>query len=1132
MAALLRELRKDLERAVILARRAAVEGAEKAVMALAVHEARPYGAMSEAQKKLRNRLRAHGRQLGDALDGKKEIQEIEHVVAECAYEHWHRMLFARFLAENDLLIHPQYGAPISLEECRGLARSRGIGWVELAAEYAEGMLPQIFRRGDPMLEVVLPPESRHELEELLEGLPREVFIADDSLGWTYQFWQTEVKERVNRSGRKIGSDELAPVTQLFTEDYMVLFLLHNTLGAWWVAKCCPEGVVAESEEEARAVCALPGVEWTYLRFVQDEGTGRWWPAAGAFEGWPRAARDVTVLDPCMGSGHFLVFALPILAAFRLAEEELSREDAIGVVLRDNLFGLELDARCTQIAAFNLALAAWKAVGYRPLPALNLACSGSGIRARESEWVRLSGADTRLASAMREMYRLFKDAPILGSLIDPRRVNGDLFKAQFDEFQPLLEQAIGAESTDPDVLELAVTAQGLVHATRLLSNRFTLIATNVPYLARGKQDERLKAFCDTAHPRAKADLSTAFIERCCRWCLPAGTVSVVTPQNSLFLGAYKHFRKHLLSELTWRVTARLGPAAFQDMNFWAATTAMIVVGNEQPVPASRMALFDVSGPRDPAEKAGLIRNVSVESLIQSDQLQNPDCRIASVKAGGALLSTVAQGFQGVATGDYSHFGRCFWELPRRTEEWEFQQSTVIESAPYAGREHMLLWEDGRGALASNEGARIQGLEALGRLGIVVSQMNQLPVTLYTGELFDNNCSAVVVKDPDCLAAVWAFCSSPEYRRAIREIDQTVKVTNATLTKVVFDRSRWERVASETYPAGIPKPASADPTQWLFVGMPQDSEDPLQVAVARLLGYQWPRQTGSSFHECPAVPLDRLVGHADDDGIVCLTGFHQKGGAGDRLRSLLADAFGGAWSARRHDELLAQAGYVRKSLEDWLLDGFFEHHCQLFHQRPFVWQIWDGRRDGFAALVNYHRLAAPNGRGRRLLEKLAHTYLGDWITRQRADQRAGVAGADARLAAAQHLQGELEKISEGEPPYDIFVRWKPLHEQPIGWEPDLNDGVRINIRPFMMAKTLGARGKKSCILRVAPSINWQKDRGTEPERPREDFPWFWSWDGETQDFEGGREYDGARWNDLHYTRAFKQAARERHARTKSR
>ncbi len=136
-----------------------------------------------------------------------------------------------------------------------------------------------------------------------------------------------------------------------------------------------------------------------------------------------------------------------------------------------------------------------------------------------------------------------------------------------------------------------------------------------------------------------------------------------------------------------------------------------------------------------------------------------------------------------------------------------------------------------------------------------------------------------------------------------------------------------------------------------------------------------------------------------------------------------------------------------------------------------------------------------------------------------------GADARLAAALTLKAELEKILEGEPPYDLFIRWKPLHEQPIGWEPDINDGVRLNIRPFLLARDVGRKG--AGLLRFKPNIKWGKDRGKEPQRPKDEFPWFWSWDEKTQDFAGGKEFDGKRWNGLHYTRAFKQAARNRAA-----
>ena len=92
------------------------------------------------------------------------------------------------------------------------------------------------------------------------------------------------------------------------------------------------------------------------------------------------------------------------------------------------------------------------------------------------------------------------------------------------------------------------------------------------------------------------------------------------------------------------------------------------------------------------------------------------------------------------------------------------------------------------------------------------------------------------------------------------------------------------------------------------------------------------------------------------------------------------------------------------------------------------------------MNYHQLTHAN------LEKLTYAYLGDWIRRQQAAVDAGEAGSDARLQAAKQLQARLKLILEGEPPYDLFVRWKPLSKQAIGWHPDINDGVRMNIRPF--------------------------------------------------------------------------------------
>jgi hypothetical protein len=394
------------------------------------------------------------------------------------------------------------------------------------------------------------------------------------------------------------------------------------------------------------------------------------------------------------------------------------------------------------------------------------------------------------------------------------------------------------------------------------------------------------------------------------------------------------------------------------------------------------------------------------------------------------------------------------------------------------------------------------------------------------MFDCTLAALTARKREDELPVILCTLDDGFPEAVRGVDQALSVTESSFLKVPFDAAYWRATAAGS-PPNLPNSSSEDPTQWVFNGNPNGGTHPLQVAVARLVSYAWPRQTGSSLPDRSSLDPDGLERHAASDGIVCLPSLKGESTAADRLRGLLSDAFVGSWSAARQAELLAQAGHPGQSLEEWLRDSFFEEHCDLFRQRPVVWQVWDGLKTGFAALVNYHRLAAPNGDGRRTLEKLIYSYLGDWIDRQRNEQRASVEGADARVAAAVHLKRELERILEGEPPYDVFVRWKPLHEQAIGWEPDIDDGIRVNIRPFLTARSLSAKNKSACILRSVPKIKWDKDRGKEPERPRPDFPWFWGWDEASEDFAGSPEFDGNRWNDLHYRRAFKLAARERHA-----
>ena len=1052
--------RKQLENSVLAARRAAEGASRAAVESLGVFADRRPEHLNAAQAALRVGLRAKWRQLG----GDRDL-----LVAECAYEQWHRLLFARFLAENGLLLHPQYKAPMTLVECEELATelSEPDGWA-VAARFAAEILPGIFRLDDPCVRIRLAPEGRHALEELLAGLPAEVFIADDSLGWVYQFWQKDKKDEINNSERKIGGADLGPVTQLFTENYMVRFLLENSLGAWWAARH-PDSTLVKGFE--------------YLRFREDGS-----PAAGSFEEWPERIAEVTVMDPCCGSGHFLVEAFSMLWQMRSEEEGLSAVQAQDAVLRDNLFGLELDPRCVQIAMFAVAMQAWKAgAGWRQLPVPNIACSGIPVRAPVEEWKALADGDERLENALVRLHILFRDADTLGSLIDPKRVTdvSDRIGLQlsfedvdWDDISPLLQKAVQSEADDPATAVLGADAAGIARAADLLSGRHTLVVTNVPYLGLQAAESVLVGYCDSTYPDSAYDLATVFLERCVEMLsTTGGSVATVTQLNWAFLARFAGFRRKWLRQTSTHAFAILGAGAFSAISGEVVQALLTVCS---PVSKSTGVLaLDLRAVGGSTAKSAALKMSPALTLSQSDLRSHPDTLLSLGKGAAAPLSDYADSWQGLVTGDRARFIFNFWEVSEAGSGWEPIVTAPGQTRDFCGRDCFLRWDDATGPLVKASSAHnFNPLDVLGNEGVLVSEGN-LSATRYLGEFFNQASVPIIPRDKSHLTALWCFVSSTSFATEVRRINNKIIVGAGYMLKVPFDVDYWRRVAAEQFPNGLPEPSSDDPTQWLYEGRPEASTEPMQVAVARLVGFRWPQQSN----------IDDLDGFADADGIVCLPSVAGEAPAADRLQQLLAVAYGGGWSPSMVARLLSEAGSRKRNLADWLRDDFFKQHCAVFQNRPFVWHTWDGLKDGFSVLVNYTRL------DRKTLEKLTYTYLGtDWVERQRAEARDDVAGAEARLAAALELRRKLELILEGEPPFDIYVRWKSVAEQPVGWDPDLNDGVRLNIRPFVEAG----------VLRSSPSIHWRKDRGTNPD-------------------------GGERHNDIHLTLADKTNARIGRTRT---
>jgi hypothetical protein len=703
-----------------------------------------------------------------------------------------------------------------------------------------------------------------------------------------------------------------------------------------------------------------------------------------------------------------------------------------------------------------------------------------------------------------LFDIFSQAPLLGSLIDP--TGGDLMSPQrLGRVGPLLDSLVErTRSAEPERSEGVIAARGMADGAAMLSQSYSLLATNVPFLGRGKQDAKLAKFAERAFANAKADLASTMIIRTSRLLSPSGTLACVSPQHCFFQSSYKEYRRDLLNDLAIEFFIPLGEEAWEQFGDRGPHTVLVAFSNSSDTLSKTHAIVDVSEIKDREDKKSGLRERSISIWSQKAQRENVDQVISShPRPRAKLLSEVAQSVEGMSTGDSTRYIFMFWEQLNLDKKFEYFIGSPNEGRPFSGRTQILRWEEGRGPLSREAGARVQGHGAWGKRGLLVSGMRDLNWNFYYGQRHDKATGAIIT-DEDTLPAVAAFLSSGEYLKEVRKIDRAVHVTTGTLVKVPFDHSYWAVVAADLFPQGLPQPYTSDPTQWLFHGHPAQADigTALHVALARICGYRWPAETDEEMFLSDRarewIAQSTTLSEGDQDGLLALGSVAGEKPLADRLRTFLAAAFGKEWTDSLERRLVAEADEVLDkkqakdgALEAWLRDRAFRQHCVLFHQRPFLWHIWDGLKDGFSVFVHYHRFNQAN------LRKLTYTMLGDWLARAKAENN------DLRYERGRELQQMLEKVLEGQAPHDIFVRWKTLAEQPLGWDPDLDDGVRMNIRPFMEAG----------ILRESPKgIKWTKDRGNDVPSA----PWY-------------PVFKGERINDHHTSLEEKRAARSVDPRT---
>jgi hypothetical protein len=287
--------------------------------------------------------------------------------------------------------------------------------------------------------------------------------------------------------------------------------------------------------------------------------------------------------------------------------------------------------------------------------------------------------------MGALYDLFQDAPVLGSLINPNRIEGDFFRADYGQMAALLRQTLTAETNrtptvregtqegtrqGDDAYELGVVAQGLAEAATLLAGKYHWVVTNVPYLARGKQDAPLRDYCEAAYPAAKQDLATVFLERSLEFCRTGGAASTVLPQNWLFLSSYRTPAREAAQRRDVAVAGAAGAAGnskhqcgISTFNYSAWATAARTAGQ-------MLCGLDVSAPRAVAEKAAGLIEGEIAQAEQATQLGNPDIRISFEKSGALYLRNSQQRIKASRRATTQQNGDAFGSNPMAADGFHY------------------------------------------------------------------------------------------------------------------------------------------------------------------------------------------------------------------------------------------------------------------------------------------------------------------------------------------------------------------------------------------------------------------------------------------------------------------------------
>ena len=625
-------------------------------------------AFPESTGKLREKLRQRINKEG-----------FNQVMEQIAYTWFNRFMALRYMELHDYLKHgyrvlsnpKESGLPEILEkaidvEMPGLDKDKVIE-LKLAGNKDEELyamlikaqcrdlyssMPFLFEYIDDETELLLPDnllKTDSIIRKLVEEIDEECWENVEIIGWIYQFYISEKKDEV--MGKVVKSEDIPAVTQLFTPNWIVKYIVQNSLGRQWLTtyqisplKQKMEYYIEPAEQTPKIQAEIDAITPKSLN-----------------------PEEITLIDPACGSGHILVEAYDILKEIYL-ERGYIASNIPSLILEKNLFGLDIDDRAIQLTGFALMMKARQ--DNQKILDINPPVSLANFRSIKSS-ANLNAQDIAYALAdgkkvtendMISLIEIFRDGKTFGSLIT---IPDDL-KSKLSVINEIVEK----KHSDVISHDKAEQLKPILDQAILLAGKYNCVVANPPYMGGRYMNKILKSWAETSYPDSKSDAYALFIDRCRNLCVINGLFSLVTIQNWMFLSSFSDLRKSLLDSCFLLQMFHIGPGAFPDLGAFNVLTTTFVYQNQNIAKNGMTRFIRANKTPDLDEKIYALKNCSSYINLTLNSLSIiPDQPIIYWLSKNALenfeklplLGSICPPKQGLATGDNNRFVRLWYEV---------------------------------------------------------------------------------------------------------------------------------------------------------------------------------------------------------------------------------------------------------------------------------------------------------------------------------------------------------------------------------------------------------------------------------------------------------------------------------------